>query len=50
MPVKGKSRSTPAMMKKAWNPMMMVRPVAMSREKSERAAWATRRPAPTIKM
>ena len=29
---------------------MMVRPVAMSREKSERAAWVTRSPAPTIKM
>ena len=50
MPVKGRSRSTPAMMKKAWKPMMMVRPVAMSREKSERAAWAMRRPAPTSRM
>jgi hypothetical protein len=50
MPVKGKSRTTPAMMKKAWKPMMMVSPVAIRREKSERAVWAMRRPEPTIKM
>jgi bifunctional DNase/RNase len=46
----GQSRTTPAMMKKAWNPMMMVSPVAIRREKSERAVWAMRRPAPTIRM
>ena len=49
MPVKGSSRTTPAMMKKAWKPMMMVSPTATSREKSERAVWAMRRPEPTSK-
>ena len=48
--MKGKIRTTPAMMKKAWNPTMIVRPVAVRREKSERAVWATRRPAPIINM
>ena len=43
----GSSRTTPAMMKKAWKPMMTVRPAAISRAKSERAVWAMRRPAPT---
>ena len=48
--MKGNSRTTPAMMKKAWNPMISVSPVAMRREKSERAVWATRKPAPTRRM
>jgi len=39
MPVSGSSRSTPAMMKKAWKPMMMVSPVAVSLAKSVRAFW-----------
>ena len=50
MPVKGNSRTTPAMMKKAWKPRMRVSPVAIRREKSERAVWATRKPAPTSRM
>ena len=32
------------MMKNAWKPTMSVSPVAMRREKSERAVWATRKP------
>ena len=46
----GNNRTTPAMMKKAWKPRMRVSPVAMRREKSDRAVWATRKPAPTSKM
>ncbi len=34
------------MMKKAWNPMIMVSPTAVSLANSDRAAWAMRRPAP----
>ena len=47
MPVSGRMRTTPPMMKKAWNPMIMVRPTAVSLANSERAAWAIRSPAPT---
>ena len=50
IPVKGRSRTTPAMMKKAWKPTMRVSPVARRREKSDRAIWATRKPAPTSRM
>ena len=50
MPVKGNSRTTPAMMKKAWKPMMRVKPAAIRREKSERAVCAMRKPAPTSRM
>ncbi len=38
------------MMKKAWNPRLRVSPVAMRREKSERAVWAIRKPDPTSRM
>ena len=44
--MKGKNRTTPAMMKKAWKPRIRVSPVAMRREKSERAVWAIRNPEP----
>ena len=47
MPVRGSSRTIPPMMKKAWNPMMMVSPAATSLANSERAVWAMRSPAPT---
>ena len=47
MPVSGRSRTIPPMMKKAWKPMMMVRPVATSLANSDRAVWAMCRPAPT---
>ena len=43
----GSSRTTPPMMKKAWKPMIMVSPAAVSLANSERAAWAMRSPAPT---
>ncbi len=47
IPVRGRIRTTPPMMKKAWNPRIMVRPTAVSLANSERAAWAMRSPAPT---
>jgi hypothetical protein len=50
MPVRGSSRTMPAMMKKACMPMMTVRPAARSLANSDRAVWAIRRPAPTIKV
>ena len=36
IPVSGSSRTTPAMMKKAWKPMIMVSPAATSLAKSDR--------------
>ena len=47
MPVSGSNRTMPAMMKKAWKPMIMVRPTAVSLANSDLATWAMRNPAPT---
>ena len=46
-PVRGSSRTTPAIMKNDWNPRIAVRPTAASCENSERARAVARMPAPT---